>query len=94
MIVKGFSPAVSHIKQILRRRFETEVIGMTASMLHGDSHVVGSMTSGGTESLLMAVKTYRDRARDLFPHITHPEMVTIYMPFSFPVLIPLFCSIP
>lgn len=57
------------------RRFETEVVGMTSSMLHGDCHVVGSMTSGGTESLLMAVKTYRDQARDLRPHVRHPEMV-------------------
>jgi len=52
-----------------------EIVSMTSSMLHGDSKVVGSMTSGGTESLLMAMKTYRDRARALFPHIKHPEMV-------------------
>ncbi len=32
------------------------------------------MTSGGTESIIVAVKTYRDRARDLFG-ITEPEMV-------------------
>ena len=48
---------------------------MTASMLHGNSEVVGSLTSGGTESILIAVKTYRDRAKALFPHITEPEMV-------------------
>ena len=48
---------------------------MTASMLHGNSEVVGSLTSGGTESILIAVKTYRDRAKALFPHITGPEMV-------------------
>jgi len=48
---------------------------MTASMLHGDADVVGSVTSGGTESILCAIKAYRDRARDLYPHITHPEMV-------------------
>jgi glutamate/tyrosine decarboxylase-like PLP-dependent enzyme len=33
------------------------------------------MTSGGSESILMAVKTYRDRARDLHPEIKRPEMV-------------------
>lgn len=33
------------------------------------------MTSGGTESILMCIKTYRDRARELHPHITQPEMV-------------------
>ncbi|XP_013415262.1 sphingosine-1-phosphate lyase [Lingula anatina] len=57
------------------RKFETEVISMSANMLHGDGHVVGSLTSGGTESILMAVKTYRDRARKLFPHIKVPNMV-------------------
>lgn len=57
------------------RRFEVETVAMTANMLHGDANVVGSVTSGGTESILCAVKAYRDRARHLHPHITHPEMV-------------------
>ncbi|ELU10802.1 hypothetical protein CAPTEDRAFT_156221 [Capitella teleta] len=57
------------------RRFETETIAMTAAMLNGDDQVVGSLTSGGTESILMAMKTYRDRARKLFPQIKNPEMV-------------------
>ncbi len=42
---------------------ESEVISMTADMLNGNDEVVGSMTSGGTESLLMTIKTYRDYAR-------------------------------
>ena len=58
------------------RQFEIETIAMTASMLHGDTNVVGSVTSGGTESILCAIKTYRDRARNLFPYITQPEMVS------------------
>ncbi len=62
------------------RRFENEVISMTASMLHGDEDVVGSLTSGGTESILMAMKAYRDRARKLFPHITQPQMVSTHSP--------------
>jgi hypothetical protein len=33
------------------------------------------MTSGGTESLLLAIKSYRDRARVITPHITRPEIV-------------------
>jgi glutamate/tyrosine decarboxylase-like PLP-dependent enzyme len=33
------------------------------------------MTSGGSESILLAVKTYRDRARRLHPEIKRPEMV-------------------
>lgn len=58
------------------KQFETEVVAMVANMLHGDERVVGSMTSGGTESILMAMKSYRDRARRLFPHIKHPEIVS------------------
>lgn len=57
------------------RRFEVEVIRMVIDMLHGDEECVGNMTSGGTESILCAIKTYRERARDLTPHITKPEMV-------------------
>ncbi len=45
------------------RRMERDVVRMTASMLRGGPDVVGTMTSGGTESILLAVKTYRDRAR-------------------------------
>ena len=48
---------------------------MSAAMMHGDEDVVGSLTSGGTESILMAMKAYRDRARKLFPHIKEPNMV-------------------
>ncbi len=45
------------------RRFESEVVQMTASLLNGDNETVGCMTSGGTESVLLAMKTYRDKAR-------------------------------
>ncbi len=57
------------------KRMETDVISMTASMLHAPPAAVGTMTSGGTESLLLAVKAYRDRARKLKPWIPRPEMV-------------------
>jgi len=57
------------------RKFETEVVAMTASLLGGDDEVVGTMTSGGTESLLLAVKTARDWARTHRPEIQAPEMV-------------------
>lgn len=59
------------------RQFENEVITMTASFLNGDSETVGSITSGGTESILMAMKAYRDRARQYWPQIKDPEMVKI-----------------
>jgi sphinganine-1-phosphate aldolase len=57
------------------KRFENEVVAMVAWMLHGDGAVAGALTSGGTESILMAVKAYRDRARVLRPHVSRPNMV-------------------
>ena len=55
------------------KKFESEVVAMTAGLL-GEPEAVGNMTSGGTESILMAVKTARDRAR-AEKDITEPEMV-------------------
>ncbi len=57
------------------RRFETEVVSMAIDLLGGDAHAVGNMTSGGTESILMAVKTARDWARANKPEIAVPEMI-------------------
>lgn len=57
------------------KKFEAEVVAMTASLLGGDEETAGNMTSGGTESLLMAVKTARDWARAKRPSITVPEMI-------------------
>ena len=54
------------------RRFETEVLENAAQLLHG-TEAVGSMTTGGTESILMAVKAYRDRAKKRHPEIVAPE---------------------
>ncbi|TET52826.1 MAG: aminotransferase class V-fold PLP-dependent enzyme, partial [Anaerolineales bacterium] len=56
------------------KKFETEVIAMTAGLL-GCSEAVGNMTSGGTESILMTVKAARDWARAERPQITAPEMI-------------------
>ncbi len=55
------------------KRFESEVMGMTADLL-GLPAAVGNITSGGTESILMAVKTARDSAR-AERGITEPEIV-------------------
>jgi sphinganine-1-phosphate aldolase len=57
------------------RIFETEVVSMAIDLFNGDKKCRGSMTSGGTESILMAIKTYRDWARDKYPDIKNPEMV-------------------
>ena len=57
------------------QKFESEVISMTIELLGGNRKACGSMTSGGTESILMAVKTYRDWARNNLPEIKEPEMI-------------------
>ncbi len=57
------------------RRMEADVVQMTASLLHGGPEVVGTMTAGGTESILTAVKTYRDRARSRRPWVRRWQIV-------------------
>lgn len=48
---------------------------MTASLLNGgDSGVCGATTSGGTDSIISAIKTHRDFYRDNYG-ITEPEMI-------------------
>jgi sphinganine-1-phosphate aldolase len=44
-------------------KFDTEIAAMCSSIMHGDEHVRGSVSSGGTESILLAMKTYRDYFR-------------------------------
>ncbi len=64
-------------------KFEAEVIAMTANMLGAseanagrapEEHLCGSLSSGGTESIMLAMKTYRDWAQAT-RGITRPEMV-------------------
>mgnify|MGYP001588636584 CR=1 FL=1 len=56
------------------KRIETQVVQMTASLLNGPPTTTGVMTSGGTESCLLAVKTYRDRGH-AEKKIKKPEMI-------------------
>jgi len=53
---------------------QSEVVGATAELMHAPPGAAGFMTSGGTESILMAVKAARDRGR-AERGITAPEMV-------------------
>ncbi len=58
-------------------KFEAEIIAMTASMLSSkktDDPICGTVTSGGTESILLAMKTYRDFAR-VKRSIKKPELI-------------------
>lgn len=56
-------------------RFENELVAMAAAHLNGDDQVVGNFTSGGTESIMLAVKTARDYVRARRPEIREPEIV-------------------
>lgn len=44
------------------RRFEREVVGMAISLMNGSSHVSGSLTTGGTESIFLTLQVARDQA--------------------------------
>ena len=57
------------------RKFETETLAMVTELLHGDEQVVGNMTTGGTESILMAVKTAREYALARNPDLKEMEIV-------------------
>jgi sphinganine-1-phosphate aldolase len=56
------------------KQMEEEVVGTGLALLHAPAEARGSMTSGGTESILLAVKAARDRAR-AERGVTDPEMV-------------------
>jgi sphinganine-1-phosphate aldolase len=58
-------------------KFEAEIVSMTANMLSADQtddEIVGVVSSGGTESILLAMKTYRDWARET-KGIYQPEII-------------------
>jgi glutamate/tyrosine decarboxylase-like PLP-dependent enzyme len=50
---------------------ENEVVAMAAGLLGGGPGTAGTFTSGGTESIFLAVKA----ARDARPDVEHPRMV-------------------
>lgn len=54
---------------------ENEVVGMAISHLRGGPDAAGSFTSGGTESILLALKTARDFAREKRPSVREPEVL-------------------
>jgi len=48
---------------------------MTAALVNGgDTAVTGSMSSGGTESILLAAKAHRSWGKET-KGITHPEVI-------------------
>ena len=56
------------------KRMESEVVAMTNWMLNGTRKNTGTMTSGGTESILLSVKTHREWAKER-KNIEQPEMI-------------------
>ncbi len=52
-------------------QMENDLVGFAATLLDAPAGVVGSVTSGGTESVLLAVQA----ARDSRPDVRHPRMV-------------------
>lgn len=56
---------------------EKEVVAMTARLLNAPAGASGSMTSGGTESILQAVRVARDRAK-AERGVTEPTLVAPY----------------
>jgi glutamate/tyrosine decarboxylase-like PLP-dependent enzyme len=58
-------------------KFEAEIVAMTGAMLGAGptaNQVCGTVSSGGTESILLAMKSYRDQAREE-RGISEPEMI-------------------
>lgn len=60
------------------RKMEAEVVAMCLRMYNNPTGA-GATTSGGTESILMSVKTHRDWARAV-KGISEPEMYA-FLPF-------------
>ena len=56
------------------RKMEAEVVRMTGNLFHGGQEMCGTMTSGGTESLILAVLAYRGYARET-RGVTRPNLV-------------------
>jgi glutamate/tyrosine decarboxylase-like PLP-dependent enzyme len=60
-------------------KFESEIVSMVAYMLGKgtaphNQEVCGTVSTGGTESIMMAMKTYRDKAEEELG-VTEPEMI-------------------
>jgi glutamate/tyrosine decarboxylase-like PLP-dependent enzyme len=56
-------------------KLEAEVVEILLALFQAPPGSVGSITSGGTESIFMAVKTARDWARAIRPEIAVPNIV-------------------
>ncbi len=80
LLENALNPLVFPSLRVMQR----DVVAMAAGILNGGDDVGGAMTSGGTESIFMAVKTARDRARAergidhgrlIIPRTAHPAFI-------------------
>jgi glutamate/tyrosine decarboxylase-like PLP-dependent enzyme len=56
-------------------KLENDLVAMAIAHLRGGPEAVGNFTSGGTESIILAVKAARDFARAERPGVVRPEIV-------------------
>ncbi|XP_050343345.1 sphingosine-1-phosphate lyase [Nymphalis io] len=54
-------------------KMEAEIVRMTINLFHGDDDCCGTVTTGGTESIMMACKAFRDLAYS--KGISNPQMI-------------------
>ncbi|KAJ0178645.1 hypothetical protein K1T71_005420 [Dendrolimus kikuchii] len=54
-------------------KMEAEIVRMTINLFHGDEDCCGTVTTGGTESIIMACKAFRDLAYN--KGITNPQII-------------------
>ncbi len=57
------------------RNMEDEVVSMGLSLLHGPEDACGDMTSGGSESIFLALKACREQARAAGRDVSRGELV-------------------
>ena len=62
-------------------QMEREVVASVAQLLSGDHRIAGSMTSGGTESIMLAVKATRDQAWERRPELRE-QRTQIVLPIT------------
>ena len=57
------------------RKIENAVVKACLELVRAPEGACGTATAGGTESVMLAVKTARDHARKTRPHVTHPKIL-------------------
>lgn len=55
-------------------KMEAEIVRMVCNLFHGDSDSCGTLTTGGTESIILAIKAYRDYGQKV-KGIKRPEII-------------------